>query len=100
MIATLVLASVICTSTINNPSQCEVNYLHKWAETSTQYTSNDDKCLSLINNELKADSDAGTFQNCYRVIKKPGLPTDSSFLVSVSDPDDSFIEKDVNLKVE
>ncbi len=100
MIASLVLATFICSTDVNNADKCEVSYAGTWKGVS-EYHKDKETCLTVKNamfpNDVVIDKDDNkkfTFAGCYRVL--PGewvnLTLNAVYLQNVEDADDSFID--------
>lgn len=101
MLASIVLASFLCTIDSNNADKCEVAYEEVWV-TVQDYHGSRDKCAEILEQRYPNDvtndpQDANkfTFAGCYRVLPGSwvGLTPDAVYLQNVYDADDSFTDK-------
>ncbi|QEQ95053.1 hypothetical protein pEaSNUABM56_00003 [Erwinia phage pEa_SNUABM_56] len=103
MIASIVLASFLCTVQPNNADDCKSSYEQYWTSTSASYAKDQADCVAMLDrlypddvtNDPK-DPNKFTFAGCYRVLpgSDVGAPDNAGavYLQNVQDADDNFFE--------
>lgn len=108
MLATIVLASFLCTVDSNNAEKCEVAYEEIYAGSSMEYRRDAADCVNLLNQRYPEEvtlvpNDRNKFliAGCYRVLPAAyigGKPT-QVYLQNIQDADDSFTDHSDKLKL-
>lgn len=102
MLASIVLASFLCTIDSNNADKCEVAYEEVWTASGSTYARDRDDCAGLLErrypNDITndpQDPNKFTFAGCYRVLPGEwvGLTPKAVYLQNVYDADDSFTDR-------
>lgn len=103
MIASIVLASFLCTVQPNNADECKTSYEEFWISSSQEYATDQAACVAMLDrrypndvtNDAK-DPNLFTIAGCYRVLpgSDVGAPDHSSavYLQNVQDADDNFFD--------
>lgn len=107
MLATIVLASFLCTVDSNNADHCQVSYEGVW-QNINDYHKDRDNCITVLDalfpddviNDPK-DPNKFTFAGCYRVLPGQwvGLTPKAVYLQNLQDADDSFTDKLSKLEI-
>lgn len=108
MIASIVLASFLCTIDSNNAEKCEVAYEEIYAASAVEYRADAADCIVELDkrypNDITndpQDPNKFTFAGCYRVLPGQwvGLTPKAVYLQNIQDADDSFIDKMAKLEL-
>lgn len=108
MIASIVLASFLCTIDSNNADKCQVAYEEVWTSSPASYVRDRDDCAALLDQRYPNDitnnpknPNEFTFAGCYRVLPGAwvGLTPEAVYLQNVYDADDSFTDKMFKLEL-
>lgn len=103
MIASIVLASFLCTVQPNNAEKCETAYDQYWISTSADYEADKADCIKRLDraypddvtNDPK-DANKFTFAGCYAVLpgQDAGAPNNPgvAYLENIQDKDDNFFD--------
>lgn len=102
MIATIVLASFLCTVDSNNAEKCETAYEEVYAGTDSEYRRDAADCVTILNQRypeevtlVPDDRNKFLIAGCYRVLPGQwvGLSPKEVYLQNLQDADDSFKDK-------